>query len=175
MEAFGSVLAGVASAFAVLGALMATWRSARAWRHRRILEKAVREAQAAAAVLRTTVIQVDHRMSEGVGWTGWAIWPESLASHIGRLDDLVRAAEEAAARVRGLNAEPRVERLRADVEACWLLLRRGAEIYRSGTLGNYRTVEGRPVPPGATGRDVTAALRADDENHLRQASMISPT
>lgn len=164
------VLGGVASAVAIWAALVGVWRFGRAWLQRRSLRESIRQAQSAAASLRSTVIQIDHSMSEGVGWAGWAIWPERLESHIRSLDELILDAEGAAARVRGVDVEARLERLRADVEDCWLLVVRASEIYRSGVVSNYRAVEGKPIPPGATGRDVTAALEVGDENSLRELS-----
>jgi len=168
MDNFGAVLGGVASALAIFAAAIAVWRWTRAWRQRRRLRHTVGEIQEAATDLRTTVVQIDHAMSEGVGWAGWAVWPDRLGLHLRALNELILDAEATAARVRGTDVEPRLERLRGDVEQCSLLLRRAAEVYRSGTITNYRAIEGRPVPPGATGRDVTAALHLEDENQLRQ-------
>lgn len=170
MDSFGPILGAVASALAIFAAALAAWRWNRARRQRNRLGQTVAGLQAAASTLRSTVVQIDHRMSDGVGWAGWDIWPDDLGLHITTLDELILNAEATAARARGMAVEPGLERLRADVEQCALLLRLGAEVYRSGTIANYRAIEGKPVPPGHGGRDVTAAVHPDNENDVRDVS-----
>jgi hypothetical protein len=158
VDNFSTVAGGVASALAIIAAAAATWRWLRAWRQRRALARSVEELRAASSRLRDAIVQIDHRVSEGVGWAGWAIWPDKIGPHVHLMNDLIVQAEALAAHARGRDVEAGLERLREDVESCALLLREAVDVYRSGTIENYRRAEGRPIPPGATGRDLTAAL-----------------
>lgn len=168
MDDFSTVAGGVASALAIIATAAAAWRWLRGWHQRRVLARSVAELRQGSDRLRQSVVQIDRRISEGVGWAGFAIWPDALGPHIRDLDELILRAEAWAAHARGRDVEAGLERLRQDVERCALLLREAANVYRSGTIHNYRDAEGRPIPPGATGRDLTAALVLGTENSAEQ-------
>jgi hypothetical protein len=158
---FVTVLTGVASAIAVATAIAAVWRFGRRRLHRNRLRQMTKRLEALAGEVKSTAVAIDHRHSEGVGWSGWAIWPDALGPHIQLLDTVITESEALTAEARGMATDATLDRLRADVENASVYLRNAANLYRSGTIINYRREEGIPIPPGITGRDTTAALTAD--------------
>jgi hypothetical protein len=89
--------------------------------------------------LRTTAVEVSRLMFEpGITWTGWRIPPPELTPHLMSLGEIDRALESLHARVRGVRAEPAVERLRADIELAITIVRRGVDLHTEGTWATYR-------------------------------------
>jgi hypothetical protein len=163
---FVTVLTGVASAIAVATALAAIWRIGRRWLRRRHLRRMTERLEALAEQVKATVVEIDHRHSEGVEWTGWSIWPDALSPHIQLLDSVVTESEALTAEARGTATDATLDRLRADVENASVYLRAAADLYRAGTITNYRREEGDPIPPGINGQDTTAALTAETRDVL---------
>jgi hypothetical protein len=77
-------------------------------------------------------------IEDGITWTGWRIPPPELEPHFLSFAGIDRSLERLHARVRGLRAEPAVERLRADIELAVTILRRGVDLYTGGTWATYR-------------------------------------
>jgi hypothetical protein len=110
-----------------------------------------------------------------------------------RLDEIDRALESLHARVRGVRAEPAVERLRADIEMAVTTLRRGVDIHTQGTWATYReafyddypteddrrrtfsepdpTTGKRRYFPGASGQDPAPPLH--DEEAVEEVHRLS--
>jgi uncharacterized membrane protein YccC len=165
---FLAVLGGFASALAIATALTAVWRWVRRRRQRHRLEDMTQRLQALADEVKTVAVEIDHRHSAGVEWAGIAIWPEALAPLIDALDRLIDESDLLTARARGIAADAATERLRADVERSAAVLRAAADAYRRGAIANYQNHMGKPIPPGATGRDFSAALTPDGAGEVDQ-------
>jgi hypothetical protein len=163
---FVTVLSGVASAIAVATAIFAVWRFGRRWLHRRRLREMTERLEALADEVKSTAVAIDHRHSEGVGWSGWHIWPDALFPHLQVLDRVVTESEALTAEARGMATDATYDRLRADVENASVYLRTGADHYRAGTIANYRREQGIAIPPGINGQDTTAALTAETRDTL---------
>jgi hypothetical protein len=162
---FVAVLGGVASAIAVATFVAAVWRFGRRRSHRHGLRQMTERLKTLADDVKSTAVEIDHRHSDGAEWTGWAV---SLGPHIQLLDRVVTESEALTAQARGMATDSTLDRLRADVENASVVLRTAANLYRDATISNYREHMGIPIPPGATGRDTTAALTAEMVGPLDQ-------
>jgi hypothetical protein len=166
------VLGGVASVIAVATAVIALWRFVPRRREGRKRQRELRQMtnrlKTLAEEVKATAVEIDHRHSDGAQWAGWAIWPESLAPHIDVLDRVIAESEALTAQARGMATDATLDRLRVDVENASMVLRTSANLYRDGTISNYREHMGIPIPPGATGRDTSAALTAETVDALDQ-------
>jgi hypothetical protein len=69
------------------------------------------------------------------------------------LADIDQALERLHASVRGLRAEPAVERLRADIELAMTILRRGVDLHTEGTWATYREASRDDYPRTFTPAD----------------------
>jgi hypothetical protein len=118
--------------------------------------------------LTALVAEVTWKFRDGVGWTGWAIWPKPLEGHFTYMANLATELEHDIAAVRGLDADASLERLRADVEELGECLRRAYEIYTDGSIRAYQQSDGEPIPFSATGRALVAPLRDADGAELSQ-------
>lgn len=151
------VVAAAVGIVAWLGSVV-RWCRAR-WQRRRSLRDRLDEVERQNQVLVGTAAGLSLTMvHEGVTWSGWRIPAPELTGGLETLNELDRALERLHAQVRGVRAEPAVERLRADIEQALTILRRGVDLYRQGTWATYRTVISdetprtfRPEDP-ATGR-----------------------
>jgi hypothetical protein len=163
---FVTVLSGVASAIAIAAAIFAVWRFGGRWLHRRRLREMTKRLEALADEVKSTAVAIDHRHSEGVGWSGRNIWPDALGPHIQLLDGVIAESEALTAEARGMATDATLDRLRADVENASVYLRAAADLYRAGAIANYRREMGIPIPPGINGLDTTAALTAETRDVL---------
>jgi hypothetical protein len=171
------VIAGAIAIVAGLGSLL-RWLRAQ-WQRRHVLRKLLDEAEKQNTTLRDTAVRVSWVMIEsGIGWRGWRMPPPELEPHLRSLCEIDRALESLHARVRGVRAEPAVERLRADIELAVTTLRRGVDLHTEGTWATYREFPGddsrmtvtKPDPttskrryfPGASGQEPVPVLHDDE-------------
>lgn len=116
--------------------------------------------------LTALVAEITWRLRDGVGWEGWAIWPEPLAAHLTHLRGLINWLERGMATTRALDADASLERLRIDVEELGDLLREVAETYFRGTISAYQMSDGKPIGFSATGRAPIAPLSNENGDQL---------
>lgn len=130
----------IAAAIAIVAGVVGLFRWFRAqWQRRRTLRDLLDEVETQNRTLVTTAVELSRTMIEGgITWTGWRIPPPELEPRFKTLASIDRALERLHARVRGLRAEPGVERLRADIELAVTILRRGVNLYTEGTWATYR-------------------------------------
>jgi hypothetical protein len=136
-----SVITGaIAAAIAIVAGVGSWLRWLRARRQRRhVLRDLLDEVEEQNTRLRNTAVEVSRVMIEsGITWTGWRIPPPELTPHLMSLAEIDRALESLHARVRGVRAEPAVERLRADIELAVTTLRRGVDLHTEGSWATYR-------------------------------------
>jgi hypothetical protein len=187
-----SAIAGAIAIVAGLGSLLRWFRSQ--WQRRNVLRDLLEEVEEQNARLRTTAVEVSSVMIDpGITWTGWRIPPPELRPHLMSLAEIDRALESLHARVRGVRAEPAVERLRADIELAVTTLRRGVDLHTEGTWATYReafyddypnrddrprtftepdpTTSKRRYFGGASGQDPVPALH--DEESVEEVHRLS--
>ena len=140
-----TVIAGAIAIVAGVGSLL-RWLRAQ-WQRRHVLRDPLDEVEEENTRLRNTAVEVSRMMIDPrITWTGWRIPPPELTPDLMRLAEIDRALEGLHARVRGVRAEPAVERLRADIELAVTTLRRGVDLHTEGTWATYREAIGDDYP-----------------------------
>jgi len=94
----------------------------------------------------------------GVGWSGWSIWPEGLASHLRYLTKTMLELDTITARLNAFRVDRDSERERGDLEQLSRDLRDTAERYFDGTIASYRVSFGEVLPIPPNGEIMTPAL-----------------
>ncbi len=158
----GDALGVGAAAAAVLGLVIGAGRWLMNWRARRNLGAMAATLLDEDDRLTNVASAIDHAFWQGVGWSGWDIWPDSLRPHLATLTTMVDEFDECIARARAVTGYGGTERLRSSIERLATVLRRAAVLYRQGTIQTYQATNGDPLPPGAAARDPTPALRDED-------------
>lgn len=153
-----AVVGGVAAILAVWQAFLGAARSGRRHLARRSLRRTLLDFRRLDHELCQAVVEADHCLARGPGWTGWEIWPEELSPMLYRLRQLRFELDGMRARVRAQWAEGPIERLRDDIEQLTSSLRRAADLYLQGTIKSYREGEGKPLMWSASGRGPTRTL-----------------
>jgi hypothetical protein len=156
--------------------LAAALRFLRRRRARRSLKRHLLELYGLDWQLAAATAELDYRLTHGVGWAGWAIWPEKLHPRLADLWHILAELGTMRARVRAQWAEGPIERLRDDIEHLVSLLRRATELYEQGTIECYRTYSGEPVQPSVTGQGWTLVLSGDaaikEARELRETARL---
>jgi hypothetical protein len=129
----------VAAAVGIVAWLGSVVRWCRAWWQRhRTLRSQLEQVEQQNRELVSTATAMSRAMVDGITWSGWRIAPPELEGNLGALRDVDRELERLHARVRGVRAEPAVERLRADIEQAVTILHGGADLYGQGRWATYR-------------------------------------
>ncbi len=174
---FIAIVGGIAAVLAIWRGLVEAMRWYRRRWARAALNQFLRDLYELDRELTEVAVEADHRLADGVGWTGWEIWPDGLAPLLDRLQRLTFELDGMRARVRAQWAEGSIERLRDDIEQHVSSLRRATGLYTQGTIDAYRASQGEPRRWSASGRAPTHALREDDEareevSELRQTARL---
>ncbi len=156
------VVAVIAAALAIWKGLLEAVRWLRRRRVRYSLKRRLIELYALDRELCEVVVEADHRLVEGPGWSGWAIWPDRLAPLLDRLLHLTLELDGMRARTRAQWAEGPSERLRDDIEQLVTSLRKATSLYMRGIIQKYRENEGKPFMWSASGRALTHTLTNED-------------
>lgn len=172
-----------ATTVGIVAAILAIWSGlvgAARWywrlRARSSLRQALMELYCLDRELCEVAVEADYRLAEGVGWTGWEIWPDELAPLLERLWRLTFELDGMRARVRAQWAEGPIERLRDDIEQLVSLLRIATDHYTQGAIQRYRSSDGKPLGRSATGRGPTVVLpdegAREEVGELRQTARL---
>lgn len=125
------------------------------------------------------VLRIERRLSalaadlddisvQGVTWAGWEAWPVEARGHAHYLAGFIDETERAEAAVRALDASGPLERLRADVEQLYVILRVAADHYYEGARRHYRDSNGEPSGAGAAGHEPVAMLADHSVDRVRE-------
>jgi hypothetical protein len=135
-----ATVGAIAAAIAIVAGAVGLVRWLRGeWQRRRSLRELLDEVENQNNALVATAVELSRTMIEdGITWAGWRIPPPEVEPHLRTFASIDQALERLHAQVRGLRAEPAVERLRADVELAVTILRRGVDLYTEGTWATYR-------------------------------------
>lgn len=110
------VIGGVAGGLAIVAAVLALLRWGRGVRVRQQLRLVLETLRDYDALLSRGVRAIESAFESGVGWRGWAIWPEGLAEHLNRLETIDDTLDELIAHLRAVDAHGSNERVRAVLE-----------------------------------------------------------
>lgn len=174
---FIQLFGAIASALSILGVLLAGLRRVRAILQRRILKYRLHRLRAIVARLGDLVRGASDKLTEGVGWHGWAIPPPALERVLEDLAELQVDLEQRRAELRGLlSADERNERMRTDLEELVAVVREVAYRYYVGIWARYRDSRGEPVETSATGREPTVTLASPktvrEVEQMRRMTML---
>jgi len=170
---FVPLVGGVAAILAIWKGLLEAVKWFRRRRARNSLKRDLIELYDLDRQLAEVTAELDYRLTQGVGWTGWAIWPPTLHPRLLQLWRLTSELDSMRARVRAQWAEGPIERLRDDIEHLVSSLRRATDLYVLGTIDCYRKHGGKPITPSATGQGPTLVL--SDEEARKQVGELRRT
>jgi hypothetical protein len=144
------VIGGVAGGLAIVAAVLALLRWGRGVGVRQQLRLVLETLRDYDALLSRGVRAIESAFESGVGWRGWAIWPEGLAEHLNRLETIDDTLDELIAHLRAVDAHGSNERVRAVLEELAIDLQTAVATAIAGTIQFYRATEGEPTPRSAT-------------------------
>lgn len=168
MNGFLEILGAVAAALAVVSGLGQGVRILRLRRSRRRLRDLLDRLVGQDAQLRRVVVAVDEQLWEGPGWTGWAIWPESIRDYLFELRATARTTERLVAEIRAIWADGPLARVRDDLEAIADTMREVSLLYARGAVGFYRRHQGQGQAHSVTGRGQVAILDNESIERMLQ-------
>jgi hypothetical protein len=170
---FVTLVGGIAAILAIWQGLVEAVKWFRRRRARKSFKRDLIQLYDLDRQLAEATAELDYRLTQGVSWTGWAIWPPQLCSPLFKLMGMTDKLDSMRARVRAQWAEGPVERQRDDIEHLVSSLRRATDLYVHGTIDCYRSHGGKRITPSVTGQGSTLVL--SDEEARKEVGELRET
>jgi hypothetical protein len=176
---FATILGAIASAAALVAVAAQVWSWIQQGRRRRRLDEHLHRLWRLDRRLVALISEVEARLTNGVGWYGFSIWPPALRGHLIYLAGLLDELERTTAELRSLDADGPVERLRHDLERLTVVMHEAGELYERGIIDRYRRSNGAAVGVSPAGREPTPALEEEQVDRVerlrREAQLLFRT